>query len=177
MSCIGTPRRNVFHARSAVRIGRRKRWPKAMHARSPSESPLDRVLPRNLAISSAISSSNGHSNNALPRTPCLTSLRRTSSGFWPRSASFVSTSAQFTTFITATLPRASSAVSAPDSSLNQAKSAEASRTEEGVLTYVLLSGLPDGVPELALPKECVLARLKQTSLSPRRVFGADLIDA
>jgi hypothetical protein len=164
MSCIGTRRRSVFHARSAVRIGRRKCCPKAIHARSPSDSPLDRVLPRNLAISSAISSSNGQSNNALPRTPCLTSLRRTSSGFWPRSASFVSTSAQFTTFMAATLPRASSAVSAPDSSLNQANKAEASRTEEGALTCVLLGGLPDGVPELALPTEYVLARLKQTFL-------------
>jgi hypothetical protein len=163
MTCTWTPRCKAFQARSVVTTGKRRWRPKAIHARSPSDSPPDRVLARNLATSRAIVSSNGQSNKAFPRTPCLTSFNRTESGLCPRSANFVSTSAQFKTLITATLSRASSAANAPGSSLNQAKSADASSTAVGTFTYVILCGLLAGVPESALQTECVLGRLRQTS--------------
>ena len=128
MTSILAPIWSEAHSRSAVSTGRSRVTPSASALRSPIDRPALRVTGRSRATSRACASSSGTTRRAGPRMPRRASSSATRSGSCPRSASFESTSAQFTAPIAQ--PRCSSAAtrSAPGSPSRYASSADASRT-------------------------------------------------
>lgn len=90
-----------FQARSVVTAGARKGRAVARHALSPGERPNARVDARRRAASTAARSSNSRTRMAYPMSPRSRSSWATRPGSEPASASFESTSAQFTALIAA----------------------------------------------------------------------------
>ena len=127
-----------------------------MQARSPNESPDERVRCRSRAISIAMLLSNGKRRRSFPMTPLFINLRATLSGSSPKSDSLLNVSAQFTTLIAATLRRAVRTVSAPGSSCSQARRAEASKTLAGTpsTSICFLSELLAAAPESTPQRGC-----------------------